>query len=113
MIQFKRLMMPFLVLLGLAGCASSEQFERPGTWKLPPAGQGANDANLRTMVVNPRDLVAGTGEPGSLGTEAVQPINRLLTGRRQPLANVNANSIGAQQGGGGGGAGAGGAEGQQ
>jgi hypothetical protein len=108
MSQLMRLRIPFLLLLALAGCASSEQFERPGTWKLPPTGQGANDANLRTMIVNPHDLIAGVDEPGSVATEAVHPIDLLMTGRRRPLPNVNASSIGASGGGGGGGGGAGG-----
>jgi hypothetical protein len=104
-----------LLLLNLGSCGSSEQFERPGTWKLPPAGQGANDANLRAMLVDPHDLVAGVGEPASLGTEAVRPVELLLKGRRQPLPTVNASSIGigGSSGGGGGAPAAGVGGGQQ
>ena len=103
-----RLRMPLLLLLTLGGCASSEQFEHPGTWKLPPAGQAANDANLRMMVVNPNDLFAGTNDPGNLAAEAVPPIDRLLSGRRLPLQSVNASSIGAASGAGASGGGSGG-----
>ncbi len=108
-----RLRMLFLLVLTLTGCASSEQFEHPGTWKLPPTGQGANDANLRTMVVNPHDLVAGIDDPAGRGPEAVPPINRLYNGQRQPLQSVNTSSVatapsGGAGGGGGGGGGAGG-----
>lgn len=114
------MMLSLLLLLTMAGCASSEQFERPGTWKLPPTGHAANDANLRVMLVNPHDLVAGANEPASLGSEAVRPIELLLRGQRKKLPNVNAAPIGAEQGGGngggggfGGGMGGGGAGGQQ
>lgn len=112
------MMSSLLLLLTMAGCASSEQFERPGTWKLPPTGQAANDANLRVMLVNPHDLVAGANEPASLGSEAVRPVELLLRGQRKKLPNVNAVQIGAEPGGGsggggGGGMGAGGAGGQQ
>jgi hypothetical protein len=111
------LMLPLLVTPMLAGCGNVDQFNHPGTWKLPPAGQGANDANLRAMVANPNDLVAGADEPGSNGAESVRPVDLLLTGRRRPLPSVNASSIGASSGGagqqgaagGGGGAGGGGA----
>jgi hypothetical protein len=98
----------------LAGCAAQDPFERPQTWSLPPTGLGANDTNLRTMLVNPNDLVTGSGENTSLGPLSVQPVDALLSGRRKPLPSVNASQIGTsgqqgQQGGGGpGGAGTGG-----
>lgn len=100
-------LLPGLLLLTLAGCAS-QQFEKPGTWKLPPTGQGANDANLRAMVANPNDLVAGANEPGSNGAEAVRPIELLLSGHRQPLSSVSASKIGAVQSSAGGGGSTGG-----
>ena len=112
-----RIGIPVLLMLGLAGCGSSEQFNRPGTWKLPPAGQGANDANLRTMLVDPHDLVAGVSEPATLGSEAVRPVDLLLKGRRPALPTVSASSSsiggGSSGGGGGGGSPANGAGGQQ
>jgi hypothetical protein len=115
-----RVTMRALVILSvfamLAGCSSQDPFDRPQTWSLPPAGLGANDSNLRAMLVNPNDLAAGTGDDTSLGPLSVRPVDALLTGRRKPLPSVNASQIGAsgqqgQQSGGGGGAGAsGGAE---
>jgi type IV pilus biogenesis protein CpaD/CtpE len=89
-----RIRTPFLLVLLLAGCASSEQFEHPGTWKLPPSGQDSNAANLRAMVVNPHDLVAGTDAPGSLGAEAARPVGLLLKGQRTPLINASASAVG-------------------
>jgi hypothetical protein len=106
----------FAVLL--AGCAAQDPFERPQTWSLPPTGLGANDTNLRAMLVNPNDLVAGSGDNTSLGALSVHPVDALLSGHRKPLPSVNASQIGAsgqggQQGGGGGlggGAGTGGTQ---
>jgi hypothetical protein len=72
--------------------------DRAGTWRLGETG--ANDANLRTMIVNPHDLVAGTGETTAIGPEAAQPVTRLLTGKRTPLPESNVlqlNVAGAPQ----------------
>jgi hypothetical protein len=92
----KRLWPSLLLPLLLAGCAQ-DPFERPATWHLPPDGMGANDANLRTMVVNPNDLVAGQGDDTSVGALSVRPVDQLLAGRRRPLPSVNASDIGASQ----------------
>jgi hypothetical protein len=75
----------------LVGCSSDYPMDKPGTWSVGPLG--SNDANLRTMVVRPRDLVRGTGERTSLGREATGPVNRLFAGKRQPLPIENASSI--------------------
>lgn len=80
------------ILFALASCAQ-DPFDRPGTWSVPLGTSGANDANLRTMVVDPRDLTAGTGEDNSAGTQAVIPVRRLLTGRRPPLPQSDASSL--------------------
>ncbi len=83
-----------LLLVLLCGCAS-DPFQRPQTWRLPPDGQGANDANLRTMLVNPADLTAGTSDDTSVGRLSVRPVDALLSGHRQPLPAGNASTIGA------------------
>lgn len=80
------------VLLALAAC-NQDPFERPGTWSVPQSVGGANDANLRAMVTDPRDLVAGTGEENSVGSAAVAPVRRLLTGRRPPLPQSNVSTL--------------------
>ncbi len=88
-------LMPSVLVLGLlCGCAP-DPFQRPHTWHLPPDGQGANDANLRTMLVNPNDLTSGTGDDGSVGRLSVRPVDALLSGHRQPLPAGNASTIGA------------------
>ena len=80
------------ILLALAACAQ-DPFDRPGTWSVPLGSSGSNDANLRTMVVDPRDLTAGTGEDNSAGTAAVAPVRRLLTGRRPPLPQSDVSTL--------------------
>jgi hypothetical protein len=88
-----RMMWSTFLLLSLAGC-NRDPFKQPGTWSLPPDGQGANDSNLRSMLVNPNDLVAGAADPGSTASQSTRAIDLLVTGRRRPLPNVNASDIG-------------------
>jgi hypothetical protein len=79
-------------LLLLAACAR-DPYDRRGTWSIPDNALSNNDANLRTMVADPRDLVAGTGEANSTGSEAGAPVRRLLTGRRAPLQDVETSTL--------------------
>lgn len=88
------------VLLVLAGCAQ-DPFDRPGTWSVPIGTTGANDANLRTMIADPRDLTAGTGEENSTGTAAAGPVRKLLSGRRAQLPQSDVSTIKVGTGGGG------------
>jgi type IV pilus biogenesis protein CpaD/CtpE len=83
---------PWLLLLTVAACTPDYPMDKPGTWNLEQYG-GANDANLRTMVVNPRDLIAGSGESTSFGPEAAAPVDRLLTGKRTPLPATNSLDV--------------------
>jgi hypothetical protein len=79
-----------LVALFVTACNDmSDPYLRPGTWN-PRAD---NDANLRVMVANPRDLVEGTGQGGSAGAEAAPPVARVLAGKRYPLPALNASGI--------------------
>lgn len=89
-----RATLPILLLLTVAGCSSPDPFDKPGTWSLPPSGMNSNDTNLRTMLVNPNDLVAGSGEATSLAPESARPVELLVTGRRPPLPSVNASDVG-------------------
>ena len=88
------------ILFALAACAQ-DPFDRPGTWSVPLGTPGANDANLRTMIADPRDLTAGTGEENSAGTQAVIPVRRLLIGRRPQLPQSDVSSLRAGGGAGG------------
>ena len=81
-----------LLLLPLAGCnTAGDPFARQGTWN----PQGVNDANLRVMVEDPRDLVQGRGTDTSLGAEAAPGVDRLLSGNRFPLPAVSTSTVSA------------------
>jgi hypothetical protein len=82
-----------LLLLTVAAC-QYDPMDKPGTWSLPPSGMTSNDTNLRTMLVNPNDAVAGTGEDTSMGSLSERPVEMLVTGRRRPLPSVNASEVG-------------------
>jgi hypothetical protein len=82
-----------LVLFGLAACTRQDPFDRPGTWSLPDNASSANDANLRTMVVDPRDLTAGTGDENSASPEAAAPVKRLLAGKRVALPDSTISAV--------------------
>jgi hypothetical protein len=94
-----------VLLLPLVACTPDYPMDRPGTWNSTMSH--ANDANLRTMLVNPHDLVAGVGEDTSIGPEAALPVARLVAGKRKELPASNAATfqfVGAPAEGGGGGA---------
>ena len=80
-----------ITALLLAGCAYDlgDPYQRPGTYR--PIGD--NDANLRVMIVNPADLVEGSGTGVAIGSEAAPPVARLLAGKRYPLPNLNAAEV--------------------
>lgn len=92
-------LLPFAVLLVLGGCANpftQDQFAEPGTWQ--PTYD--NDANLRAMVANPHDLVAGEPMEGAVGAEAAGAVDKLVTGKRAKLSDAQASSVyGASSGG--------------
>jgi hypothetical protein len=94
----KRLV-PFLIVLALAACSTNpftqDPFTRAGTW----APTNDNDANLRAMVANPHDLVAGEPMDGSVGGEAARPVANLLAGKRASLPNISADQIYGTSGG--------------
>lgn len=81
----------FVVVLLVAGCTPDlvDPYQRPGTWN----PTGSNNANLSAMIVNPHDLVEGTGQTVSIGAEAAPPVARVLAGKRYPLPALNASSI--------------------
>lgn len=79
----------------LGSCSSPDPMLKEGTWSLPPTGLDANNVNLRAMLVNPNDLVAGTGTEVSKGKLAAPPVERLVTGRRTALPVQVGSSIAA------------------
>lgn len=87
------LLLPLLLLpVGCSG-AAGDPYAREYTWH----ATGDNEANLRAMVSDPRDLVEGRGTDTSLGSEAAPPVNRLLTGTRTPLPLLSASGIATSQ----------------
>lgn len=100
-----------LILIGLPACllggCQQDPFDRPGTWSVPRNQLGSNDQNLRTMIADPRDLAAGTGEANSESTAAAPAVRRLQTGKRLPLpqsgvANLRVGGNSSPSGGAGG-----------
>ncbi len=109
-----KLLLPLAMLLALGACATSpftqDQFAEPGTW----APTNDNAANLRAMVADPHDLIAGRSMDGAVGSEAALPVQKLIAGNRPGLPNSSADSIygsGGSSGGGGGSGGSGGGSG--
>jgi hypothetical protein len=92
------LLLPPLLLVPLGACTPDYPMDRPGTWNIPPGTLGSNDANLRAMVVDPRDLTEGASADGSEGYEAAPPVRKLIAGRRPALPNMNASTIDASSG---------------
>jgi len=88
-----------VLALALTACAQ-DPFERPATWSASRAPAGSsNNANLRTMIADPQDLVAGSGEANSSGAIAASAARRLIDGKRPPLPSSTTSSIQGASGG--------------
>jgi hypothetical protein len=79
--------------LATGGCIDPEPYTRPGTWQ----ATGANDANLRAMVVDPAQLTRGvapavpsTGEAAAL---AAARLGGPLSAGGQGGANAGAQPV--------------------
>ncbi len=84
-----RALLCLMIVLAAAGCQNQpEPFERQGTWSVT----GVNDSNLKAMIADPHDLVAGRGETTTLSADAVPPVQRLRTGKRFPLSSESATT---------------------
>ena len=59
-------------ILLLAACSQTDPYKREGSWR----PNGANDANLRAMLVSPSDLVRGVAAAGSDGQRATAALDR-------------------------------------
>jgi type IV pilus biogenesis protein CpaD/CtpE len=62
-----------ILLLVLAGCDATDPYLRQGVWR----PNGANEANLRAMVVSPSDLVRGVDSSAGDGRQAAAALDRL------------------------------------
>lgn len=79
--------------LGLGGCSEYE-IDRPGTWQ----ATGANEHNLRAMLVNPGDYSAGTGAITARGDSASRAVTRLGNDRRRQLIDATLSRLGPSGG---------------
>lgn len=72
----------------VAACQQADPWDNPGTWH----ETNSNENNLRAMVANPHDLVAGQAATGSWGQEAAAPVQRLVDEKVHPLTTVTTSS---------------------
>jgi len=70
-----------LLLIALAGCDLTDPYTRPGNWR----PNGANDANLRAMVIVPSDVVLATQPDHADGGLAAAAVARLRHDNVRPL----------------------------
>jgi type IV pilus biogenesis protein CpaD/CtpE len=70
-----------ILLLVLAGCNQTDPYLRSGVWH----PSGANEANLRAMVVVPSDLVQATPAARADGGLATAALVRLRRDQVRPL----------------------------
>jgi hypothetical protein len=87
----RRIVIPALLVLAVAGCDSFDPYGREGSWR--PAG--ANDANLRAMLVEPDELFVGTAAQGSDGQMGGSAVERLRADRVRALPASRLVQIGA------------------
>jgi type IV pilus biogenesis protein CpaD/CtpE len=83
--------MILLTCAALAGCAQIDPFQREGMWR----PSGANEANLRAMVVDPGHLTVGVGTDRTDGQAAAGAVDRLRRDRVKPLPDTAIARIGA------------------
>lgn len=76
-----------LLLLPLAACA--EPASRPGTWQ----PTGANEANLRAMVADPRDLTNGQAAGSADGAVVTAAVARYRAGKVRELPDSGVAKI--------------------
>jgi len=69
------------LLLALASCNQTDPYLREGVWR----PNGANEANLRTMVAVPADLATAAPAGPADGGLAAAALNRLRRDRVRPL----------------------------
>lgn len=69
----------------LAGCGPAfDPYQAEGRWR----PSGSNEANLRTMLAEPRDLVAGRGTAQADGHLAASAVERLREDKVRPLPTM-------------------------
>ena len=71
-IMFRRALACMGLVLLVAGCDATDPYRREGVWR----PNGANDVNLRAMVVSPSDLARGVESYGGDGQQAAAALDR-------------------------------------
>lgn len=87
----RRIVIAVLLALAVAACDSFDPYDREGGWR----PTGANEANLRAMLVEPDELFVGTSERGSDGQIGGAAVERLRADRVRPLPASRLVQIGA------------------
>ncbi len=90
----------WLALLLPAACAAEDPLTRAGLWE----PTGANDTNLRAMIADPDDLVAGAADSRADGSVVAAAVARYRAGKLKSLPDVSASQISPISAGAGGGA---------
>jgi hypothetical protein len=78
-----------ILLLAVAGCDSTDPYLRTGVWR----PNGANDINLRAMVMVPSDLAVGTPAARDDGGLAAAAIFRLRHDNVKPLPDTGVAQV--------------------
>ncbi len=81
------LVLPFLALGLLSGCAMIDPYQRPGVWR----PMGANEMNFELQVNRASDLVKGRGTDEIDAQSAVAAIERMRTDKMKPLPSASAS----------------------
>ena len=79
----------WLLLLLPAGCAAEDPLTRPGLWQ----PTGANEANLRAMIADPDDLVAGAADRRADGAVVAAAVARYRAGKLKDLPDAAASRV--------------------
>ena len=75
--------------IGLSGCSEYE-VDRPGTWR----PTGANEQNIRAMLVDPQQYSLGTGAITDRGDAGSRAVTRLNNERRRQLIDAAVSRVG-------------------
>lgn len=75
--------------MALSGCAPLDPLTQPGHWTFT----GANEANLRAQLADPRDLTRGRSDPYNDGNEAAMAVQRWRNDRVKPLPQSGVSDL--------------------
>ena len=79
----------FAVLVLLSSCASQDPYTREGVWR----PNGANETNLRAMIVDPDDLITGAADARADGQVVAAAVARYRSGKVRELSDASASKI--------------------